>query len=127
MSAIQVASPPVAGSSQADIVATPNPGTCESPGNQTLAELKQEAAKAKGKGRKKHGPKVKAKNPRKAETRSNKILRDEKLDRMAWTRTIVSGPMDPRWNPYKLYCQICKGNISSYGRGAKEILIHHLT
>ena len=46
---------------------------------------------------------------------------------MAWTRTFVSGPMDPQWNPYKFYCQICKGNISIYGRGAKEILRHHST
>ena len=36
-------------------------------------------------------------------------------------------PMDPRWNPYKFYCQICKGNVSIYGRGVKEILRHHST
>ena len=60
-------------------------------------------------------------------SRSSKILRDEMLDGMAWTRTFVSGPMDPRWNLYKFYCQICKGNISIYGRGAKEILRHHST
>ena len=125
LSAIQVPSPPVAGSSQTDIVVTPNPGTCESPGNQTLAELKQKAAMAKGKGRKKPGPKVKAKNPRKAVARSSKILRDEMLDGMPWTRTFVSGPMDPRWKAYKFYCQICKGNISLYGRGDKVILRLH--
>ena len=44
---------------------------------------------------------------------------------MEWTKTFVSGPVDPRWNPYKFYCQICKGNISIYGRGAREILRHH--
>ena len=46
---------------------------------------------------------------------------------MEWTKTFVSGPVDPRWNPYKFYCQICKGNISIYGRGAREILRHHST
>ena len=46
---------------------------------------------------------------------------------MEWTKTFVSGPIDPRWNPYKFYCQICKGNISIYGRGAHEILRHHAT
>ena len=46
---------------------------------------------------------------------------------MEWTRTFVSGPMDPRWNPYKFYCQICKANISIYGKGAREILRHHST
>ena len=60
-------------------------------------------------------------------TRSRKILRDELLDGMAWARTFVSGPMDPRWNPYKFYSQICKGNVSIYGRGVKEILRHHST
>ena len=33
--------------------------------------------------------------------------------------------MDPRWNPYKFYCQICKANVSIYGKGAREILRHH--
>ena len=37
----------------------------------------------------------------------------------------MSGPVDPRWNPYKFYCQICKANISTYGKGAREILRHH--
>ena len=46
---------------------------------------------------------------------------------MEWTRTFVSGPMDPRWNPYKFYCQICKANISIYGKGAREILRHQST
>ena len=46
---------------------------------------------------------------------------------MEWTKTFVSGPVDPRWNLYKFYCQICKGNISIYGRGAREILRHHAT
>ena len=127
LSAVQIPSPPVASSSRVDPAVTPNSATCESPGNQTLAELKQEAAKTKGKGQKKPAPKVKPKNPRKAVARSSRILRDEMLDGMAWTRTFVSGPMDPKWNPYKFYCQICKGNISIYGRGAKEILRHHST
>ena len=33
--------------------------------------------------------------------------------------------MDPRRNPYKFYCQICKGNISVYGQGPREILLHY--
>ena len=46
---------------------------------------------------------------------------------MAWTRFFVSGPLDPRWNPYKFYCQICKGNVSIHGKGAREILRHYAT
>ena len=37
------------------------------------------------------------------------------------------GPVDPRWNLYKFYCQICKANISIYGKGAREILRHYAT
>ena len=44
-----------------------------------------------------------------------------------WTRKFVSGPVDARWNPYKFYCQICKANISIYGKGAREILRPHAT
>ena len=46
---------------------------------------------------------------------------------MEWTRFFVSGPVDPKWNRYKFYCQICKANISIYGKGAREILRHHST
>ena len=46
---------------------------------------------------------------------------------MEWTRTFVSGPVDPKWNQYKFYCQICKANISIYSKGAREILRNHWT
>ena len=48
---------------------------------------------------------------------------------MAWTRTFVTLPLDPRWNPYKFYCQICNGNVSIYGKGVRvqfSILGHYL-
>ena len=54
-------------------------------------------------------------------------MREEYFKVMSWARTFVSGPMDPKWNRYKFYCQICKGNVSIYGRGSKESLRHHAT
>ena len=54
-------------------------------------------------------------------------MKEAYFKRMEWTKIFVSGPVDPRWNPYKIYCQICKGNISIYGRRAKEILRHRAT
>ena len=54
-------------------------------------------------------------------------MREEHFEGMSWTRTFVSGPMDPKWSRYKFYCQICKGNVSIYGRGVKEILRHYAT
>ena len=44
---------------------------------------------------------------------------------MEGTRTFVSGPVDPKWNRYNFYCQICTANISIYSKGAREILKHH--
>ena len=46
---------------------------------------------------------------------------------MPWTRTFVSGPVDPRWNRHKIYCQICKCNVSIRSKGPKEILRHYAT
>ena len=48
-------------------------------------------------------------------------------DSMPWNRTFVSGPMDPKWNPHKIYCQICKCNVSIRAQGKKEILRHFST
>ena len=94
---------------------------------QTLADLKREAISDKTKRHTKPPDKPKTKKSRKAVWRSSKVMCEKVFEGMTWTRTFVSGPMDPRWNPYKFYCQICKGNISIYGRGAKEILRHHST
>ena len=126
-SEVQFLSPPLPGCSRDDPrSATPlMAGDC--PGAQTLAELKREAALRKGKKSSKRSSKTESKRLTKAVWRSNKVMREELFEGMNWTRTFVSGPMDPVWNPYKLYCQICKGNVSIYGRGAKEILRHHST
>ena len=99
----------------------------DSPGAQTLAGLKREAAASKSRKRSKRPDKAKSRKSTKAVWRSNKVMREELFEGMNWTRTFVSGPMDPRWSPYNFYCQICKGNVSIYGRGAKEILRHHST
>ena len=54
-------------------------------------------------------------------------MKDAYFKGLEWTRTFVSGPLDQKWNPYKFYCQICKANISIYGKGAREIRRHHST
>ena len=46
---------------------------------------------------------------------------------MPWTRTFVSGPVDPRWNLHKIYCQICKCIVSIRSKFSKEILRHYAT
>ena len=101
----------------------------DSPGAQTLAALKAEAIKDKTKiSRSQQGrfsTSSRGTGTRRKVTRSCKIMKEAYFKGMEWTRTFVSGPMDPRWNPYKFYCQICKANISIYGKGAREILRHH--
>ena len=60
-------------------------------------------------------------------TRACKIMNEEYFEGIAWTRTFVSGQMDPKWNSYKFFGQTCKGNISIYSKGAREILRHNAT
>ena len=54
-------------------------------------------------------------------------MKEEYFDSMPWTRVFVSGPLDPKWNPNKIYCQICKCNVSIKAKGPKEILRHYAT
>ena len=100
-----------------------------SPETQTLAALKAEALGEKSKRTRNRRGKITTKpqssGARRKITRSCKIMKEAYFQGMEWTRTFVSGPMDPQWNPYKFYCQICKANISIYGKGAREILRHH--
>ena len=127
-SEVNIPSPPVPGCSRNDPRSPALGETKDSPGAQTLAELKRDAAIGKNKGKRgskrPNGSKSKKK---KSVWRSNKVMREELFEGMSWARTFVSGSWDPRWKPYKFYCQICKGNVSIYGRGAKEILRHHGT
>ena len=41
-----------------------------------------------------------------------------------WTRTFVTGPLDPEHNKHKFYCQICQTNVSISTKGAREIVRH---
>ena len=68
-------------------------------GAQTLAVLKQEAVRDKGKKHAKDSEKSKEKNCDKAVKRSSKRMREKLFKSMTCTRVFVSGPIDPRWNP----------------------------
>ena len=103
----------------------------DSPGWQTLAALKAEALQDQDRITRRSRSKPTAgssgSKDRRRVTRSCKIMKEACFKGMELTRTFVSGPVDSRWNKYKLYCQICKANISIYGKGAREILRHHST
>ena len=117
--------------SRTDLGSSAVPTQLDSPGAQTLAGLKAEALSEKAKTAE---PKKPKKTPsrnsgpsRHRIPRGSKIMKEAYFKGMEWTRSFVSGPVDPRWNPYKFYCQTCKANVSIYGRGAREILRHHAT
>ena len=103
----------------------------DSPSGQTLASLKAEALNDRSKRTRNRKGRFSANSgaggTRRTVTRSCKIMKEAYFRGMEWTRTFVSGPVDPRWNPYKLYCQECKANISIFGKGAREILRHYAT
>ena len=95
----------------------------DSPGAQTLAALKEEARKDPPfKGRKPKTPK-KPRTTRRRVTRSCKLMKEEYFEGMAWTRTFVSGPVDPKWNRYKFHCQICKATCQSMGKGPERFCV----
>ena len=98
-----------------------------SPDTETLASLRQEAIREKGKDKHAAIGTTKPKGPRRPRRKIERVMKEEYFDSMPWTRVFVSGPLDPKWNPNKIYCQICKCNVSIRAKGPKEILRHYST
>ena len=64
---------------------------------------------------------------RKMLSKPGKVMKDAYFKGIQWTRTFVSGPLDPVHNKFKFYCMLCKTNVSIYSKGAREILRHYRT
>ena len=58
-------------------------------------------------------------------SRPGKIMKPVYFKGIQWTKVFVTGPLDPIHNKHKLYCQICKTNVSIYSKGAREIIRHY--
>ena len=75
-----------------------------SPGGQTLASLKaegmQERSKRTTSKRGRQATSFASQGARRKVTRSCKIMKEAYFKGMEWTRTFVSGPVDPRWNKF---------------------------
>ena len=54
-------------------------------------------------------------------------MKDAYFKGIQWTRTFVSGPVDPIHNKFKFYCMLCKTNVSIFSKGARAILRHYKT
>ena len=103
------------GSRPIDLESSKVPTQLDSPGQRTLAGLKAKAVaeKAKSSCRKKQRkkPTQASGESRHRVPRVSKVIKEADFKGMEWTKTFVSGAVDHRWNPYKFYCQICKGNF----------------
>ena len=62
---------------------------------------------------------------RKLMSRPGKVMKTGYFKNIQWTRLFVTGPLDPLHNKHKLYCQLCKSNVSIYSKGAREIVRHY--
>ena len=62
---------------------------------------------------------------RRVATRPGKVMKEAYFKSIRWTKTFVTGPLDPVHNQHKFYCQICKTNVSIYSKGAREIIRHY--
>ena len=91
----------------------PSPGFC-STDYEPLATLTGDQASAVSPPRKR----------RRVPARSGKIMKEAYFKGIQWTRTFVTGPLDPEHNKHKFYCQICKTNVSMFSKGAREIVRH---
>ena len=81
----------------------PSPGFC-STDYEPLATLTTDQASASSPPRKR----------RRLPGRTGKIMKEAYFKRIQWTRTFVTGPLDPEHNKHKFYCQICKTNVSIF-------------
>ena len=91
----------------------PSPGFC-STDYEPLATLTTDQASASSPPRKR----------RLLPGRTGKIMKEASFKGIQWTRTFVTGPLDPEHNKHKFYCQICKTNVSIFTKGAWEIVRH---
>ena len=60
-------------------------------------------------------------------SKPGKVMKDAYFKGILWTRTFVTGPLDPIHNKYKFFCMLCKTNVSIYSKGACEFLRHYKT
>ena len=61
---------------------------------------------------------------RKVVGKPGKVKKEAYFKGINWTKTFVTGPLDPVHNKHKFYCQICKPNVSLKSKGARKIIRH---
>ena len=56
-----------------------------------------------------------------------KTMKEAYFKGILWTKTFVTGPLDPAHKQFKFYCSLCKSNVSIYSKGAREYIRHYQT
>ena len=51
-----------------------------------------------------------------------KVMKEAYFNGIKWTKTFVTGSLDPVHNKHKFYCQLSKANVSLKSKGAREII-----
>ena len=113
--------------SHQDLASNSNSPACSSPGAQTLTTVRREAISEQGQAGRQASTRNRARGQARSRRRVGRVLKEEYFESMPWTRTLVSGPIEPKWNKHKIYCQICKCDVSIRAKGPKEILRHYST
>ena len=123
--------PPIGppGCTRTDLGSQEGTNQLESPGAQTVAGLKAEAIAERTKPVKlRKARKTPARNVGTSKhqvPRGCKIMKEGLLQGHGVDQNFCVWPSRPSLEPLQIFCQICKGNISIYGRGAREFLRHH--
>ena len=54
-----------------------------------------------------------------------KTMKEAYFKGIHWTKTFVTGPLDPAHNQFKFYSRLYKSNVSIFSKGAREIIRHY--
>ena len=119
--------PTAGGTRLADFVSNSNSPTGFSPGTQTLATVRREAISEQRQTGRRETTRTRTGGQTRPRRRIGRVMKEENFESMPWTRTFVSGLVEPKWNKHMIYCQICKCNVSIRAKGTKEILRHYAT
>ena len=57
--------------------------------------------------------------------RPGKMMNESCLRGQERTGAFATGPVDPEYNQFRFYCQICKYNVSMYSKGKGELRRHY--
>ena len=102
-SSVTLPTPPTIGATRpADFGSNLNSPAGSSPGAQTLATVRREAINEQRQTGRRTTTRTRTAGQTRPRRRIGRVMKDECFESMPWTRTFVSGPVDPKWNKHKI-------------------------